>query len=335
MLVTIIIPAHNRQELIGATLDSVREQVYRPIEIVVVDDGSTDGTPEAVTDWKRALPAGADLQIRCYRQVNRGAPAARNRGLALANGRFIQFLDSDDRLAPTKLRDQVRALKRSPRADFAFSRWEYFGEKIPGYSPYWAEDFRADRNRLINLMLQENRRHYLPLHTGSTLYRREFCRRLGGWDEDLRCYQDVVYNTRALVLAERFCYVPRVQMFARRTTGEHVSGPLASEEKARSVLLGLGRIRDILRQHGALSPHRRFLLGKALVFLAWGAFAAGAFRAGDRAVLRASRICPASSMRLVAGLTRLLSSCGAGRLAPQMQVLWKRVPACIKRAMRW
>jgi glycosyltransferase involved in cell wall biosynthesis/MoaA/NifB/PqqE/SkfB family radical SAM enzyme len=101
-LVTVIIPAHNAARTIGRTLDSVSAQTYRDLEIIVVDDGSTDQTPTIVRTHSRVDP-----RIRLIRQDNAGVAAARNRGVSEARGSFVAPVDADDLWEPTKIAKQM------------------------------------------------------------------------------------------------------------------------------------------------------------------------------------------------------------------------------------
>ena len=91
-----VIPVYNRALLLLDSVDSVIAQTYRPIEIILVDDGSTDDTPDVLADLVHRWP---DL-LRVVRQANAGPGPARQRGLESARGDFVQFLDSDDLLLP-------------------------------------------------------------------------------------------------------------------------------------------------------------------------------------------------------------------------------------------
>ncbi len=106
-LVSVVIPAFNNAPTIGETLQTVREQTYRPLEIIVVDDGSTDTTAEIVSAHMLRDP-----RIRLIRQGNSGVAAARNRGVAESAGDFIAFLDADDLWRPAKIARQMEALGR-------------------------------------------------------------------------------------------------------------------------------------------------------------------------------------------------------------------------------
>src|SRR5947207_15233453 len=88
-LVSVIIPSYNRANILGETLDSVLAQSYTEFEAIVVDDGSTDRTPDVVAEY-------TDPRVRYFYKPNGGLSSARNFGLQLANGEFIAFLDSDD-----------------------------------------------------------------------------------------------------------------------------------------------------------------------------------------------------------------------------------------------
>jgi glycosyltransferase involved in cell wall biosynthesis len=106
--VSIIIPTYNRGWIIKEAIDSVMVQDYRDFELIIVDDGSTDNTPDILNSYR------GDIKI--FRQENQGVSAARNRGLAEASGRFIAFLDSDDLWLPRKLKRQVDFFSSNPDA---------------------------------------------------------------------------------------------------------------------------------------------------------------------------------------------------------------------------
>lgn len=118
--VSVIIPAYNCARFIDETLESCFRQTVKPYEIIVVDDGSTDGTGGK-------LKAYADCGlIRCASQKHGERCAARNRGLEMAEGRLIQFLDADDLLHPEKLERQIEYLHRNPDFDGVYSSTVYF-----------------------------------------------------------------------------------------------------------------------------------------------------------------------------------------------------------------
>ena len=108
--VSVIIPTYNRANLVCRAIDSALAQTHPDIEIIVVDDGSTDDTAERLAIY--------DQRIRVIRQPNAGVGAARNSGIALAGGEFIAFLDSDDDWLPWKLSAQIAAFQQRPELQF-------------------------------------------------------------------------------------------------------------------------------------------------------------------------------------------------------------------------
>ena len=104
--ISVIIPSYNRAHLLPRCLNSVISQEYAPVEIIVVDDGSTDSTRDLL---KRSYPG-----IRLITQVNKGVSAARNVGISAAKGDWLAFLDSDDTWFPGKLRRQAQTIETSP-----------------------------------------------------------------------------------------------------------------------------------------------------------------------------------------------------------------------------
>jgi glycosyltransferase involved in cell wall biosynthesis len=118
--VSIVLPTYNRADVIGQAVDSVRRQTFEDWELLVVDDGSTDGSAE--------LLAGLDRRIEVIRQENAGVYAARNTGLGRARGRWIAFLDSDDQWAPHYLDLVTSFLNHHPDAAFVTTEfWEDWG----------------------------------------------------------------------------------------------------------------------------------------------------------------------------------------------------------------
>src|SRR5206468_2542019 len=95
-LVSVIVPTYNRVDLAAEAFDSVWRQTYRPVELLVVDDGSTEDVAGVVEGLQQCSAGDDSFQVRFLVQQHAGAPAARNLGLIESHGQFIQFLDSDD-----------------------------------------------------------------------------------------------------------------------------------------------------------------------------------------------------------------------------------------------
>lgn len=172
--ISVVIPCFNGGADLPETLASLEAQTIQDFEIILVDDGSTDAPTLAVL---AALPK----HIRVIRQDNLGLPAARNRGMRQARGRYLLPLDCDDMLEPTFLAETLGALSAHPQIAFAFAQMRLTGE-LRGTT-------RKAYNPFVQLFLNQ-----LPY---CLLLRKEAWERLGGYDESLRSgYEDWEFNIR-------------------------------------------------------------------------------------------------------------------------------------------
>jgi glycosyltransferase involved in cell wall biosynthesis len=178
--VSIIIPTYNRQEYVQEAIDSVLAQTYTDYEIIVVDDGSTDGTGEA-------LQARYGSRIRYLWQENQGESVARNHGIELAQGEYIAFLDSDDLWLPSKLEQQVAYLEASQNVGMLFARAWLIDEHGARYGedPH-VTSRRTPRSLTINDLLMQNS----VSGPSTVLIRREALANSGGFDPEIKYGED-------------------------------------------------------------------------------------------------------------------------------------------------
>lgn len=187
-LVSVIIPTYNRAEYLVRALASVARQDYRPIEVVVVDDGSTDDTPQVLREQKQTLAAGG-VELITHFQKNQRAPKARNVGMKLATGSIYAFLDSDDLWFDGFAATLVNLLERYPSAGLAFSG-------IVVIDP----DDRVQFHRSARLPAEpqegslarpfESILRYMPLQTSGVMVRRSVVEDVGDFDLDLPVVED-------------------------------------------------------------------------------------------------------------------------------------------------
>jgi glycosyltransferase involved in cell wall biosynthesis len=177
--VSVIIPVYNGECFLAEAIQSVLDQTLPPDEIIVVDDGSTDGTATIVA----RLAAGAPLPLRYVYQENRGASAARNVGIRLAQGRALAFQDADDLWMPQKQARQLALLEADPPADIVTGLTQQFadaavppGEGLPDPLPNPYADF----------------------HLQSKLIRAAVFERVGLLDEALTFGEDLDWLVRAI-----------------------------------------------------------------------------------------------------------------------------------------
>lgn len=222
-LASIIIPTFNREKLLDETLASAVAQAYRPIEIVVVDDGSTDNTQSVVDRWQQSCGQHSDTAIRYFHQSNSGVGSARNRGLMESRGEFIQFLDSDDILHPRKLEIHIGLLQRYPESSYAFSHMTRFEDlhEWPQISVECAKLADAADFYCSPLML-----------TMVGVYRRATCYAAGPWLEDISLGEDEEWSFRALLSISKLVYLPQ-NLCAFR---DHAGPRLTDVQKVRRGL---------------------------------------------------------------------------------------------------
>ena len=196
--VSAIIPVYNGAATVGCAIRSVLAQQFDGLEIIVVDDGSTDSTPAALEEW------GA--RIRVIRQPNRGPAAARNNGARTARGEYLAFLDADDAWLPGKLIAMVPALDRAqPQAVLAYSRFtqvDSSGREVE--EPFFTTD--CDHAPSMNDMLAR----WWPILTSTVVMRRDTFEACGGFSEEFRLagYEDPYLWIVARERGE-FVYLPQ------------------------------------------------------------------------------------------------------------------------------
>jgi glycosyltransferase involved in cell wall biosynthesis len=171
-VVSVIIPTHNREDLIGETIQSVLDQTFTDFEILVVDNGSTDATC-------RVIEGIGDSRIHYYYQENTGGPAGpRNTGIKKARGQYIAFLDSDDLWLKDKLALQVEILDSDPQVGLTYGSCNPFGDRGDDLDQSVARLPSEVGMMFEKLFLSWN---YIPCLTVMT--RRSILERIGGFDE--------------------------------------------------------------------------------------------------------------------------------------------------------
>ncbi len=178
-LVSILVPLYNKVDWVASTIQSAIDQIYSNTEIVVIDDGSTDGSADRVA-------AITDPRIRLVSRPNRGANATRNELLELARGEFVQYLDADDLLDPTKLELQVAGLLSGADVSLSAVRIQ---REVAG--PPSAEIVNADG--LFKSLVARGFLTIAPLHRRASLVE------VGGWDDQLPASQEFDLHLRLFV----------------------------------------------------------------------------------------------------------------------------------------
>lgn len=315
LLVSVVMPAYNAQCFVGEAIDSVLAQKHANLEIVVVDDGSTDGTADIVRSYGD--------RVVYVRQENAGPARARNAAIARSRGEMIAIIDSDDLWVPGKLAKQVDFLLNNPEVGLVFGDMECFNESgtvlrsafeklkfIPGDRP----------GIVANAFARLLRYNTIP---GNVLMRRTCYERVGGYDEELRRCEDWDLWIRIARLYPIGC-IPEV-LLRKRIHGGNLTG------NARSMAVDGIRVQEkVLRQFPEDVPQAgvdmRRLLAESYFGLGYFDWNDGDLSAARRSFGRSLRCAPGSRVVLY-----WLVSCLPGGIIASLRSLVVRF-RCLTRA---
>ncbi|PZV06832.1 MAG: glycosyl transferase family A [Leptolyngbya sp.] len=201
--VSVVVPVYNGEATLAKTLESILNQTFSDLEVVVIDDGSTDGTLAVLSNFK-------DPRIKIFSYENGGLPVARNRGINRATGEFISFIDADDLWSIDKLEQQVQALNHHPQAGVAYS-WTAFVDE-QGEFLYARESSYLEGDVYPQLLV----RNFIS--SGSNiLVRRSVIETVGLFDPQLQSVEDWEYYLR-LATHCHFAVVKQHQIFYRKSS---------------------------------------------------------------------------------------------------------------------
>jgi glycosyltransferase involved in cell wall biosynthesis len=208
-LISCVIPVYNGERFLAEALDSVLAQTYRPLEILLSDDGSTDGTPKVAARYAQ--------QIRYLRQANAGPASARNRGLELAEGDFVALLDSDDLWHPEKLERQMARFEKDADLEVCVTHFQNF----------WTSEMGDEEQQQENDPLLKP----WPGYAVPTMLARRyvFTEKVGLYDEQVRHGENTEWFLRAAERNIRIDLLPDVLVrrrlyddnFTRRDASQH------------------------------------------------------------------------------------------------------------------
>lgn len=217
-LVSIIIPCYNAAEWIKEAIDSCLAQTYKPIEIIVVDDGSTDNSVNIVSLY------GDSVHIE--RGVNLGGSVARNRGFAISKGDYVIFLDADDFIAPRMVETLIKELWGTTNT-VAACRWWYFILKDTVWVPVEGRLLEPNKEDPLYCWLEG---YFIPCH--ALLWPREIIENIGGWDETLTANQDGDLMFRALLNGAKLITVNEGGAYYRKYGASYKSVSTSTSQRS-------------------------------------------------------------------------------------------------------
>ena len=223
--VSVIIPAHNAARFIHETIKSVRDQAFEDLEIILVDDGSTDSIREF-------FPEFSAVGVKCFSQTKSGASTARNYGLEVATGDYIQFLDADDLLHPDKLRVQLQHMIQQ-EVELSFTLWSSFTGTLKSERRVsYLHDYKASKSGLEMLASFGNDGWFVPVHAWLTS--RTLLKKAGYWNPNLSTNDDGEFFSRVLCHCDRLVCVDHHFAYYRHENQNSLSR-LNTERKLESA----------------------------------------------------------------------------------------------------
>lgn len=238
-MISVVIPLYNKKECVAHTLECVLNQTYQEFEVVVVDDGSTDGSAEVVEGF-------TDERIRLTRQENGGVSAARNRGIKEARSEYVAFLDADDEWKPEHLQTLVGLMEKYPQCGAYSTNYEFKqGEKVKptilNRIPFEGED-----GVLTNYFEVASCSHP-PVCTSAVCVKKSLLNEIGGFPVGIKSGEDLLTWTRIAIRTDWayslkatavFCLGEEERSQPRR---RHVE-----EDPVGDILTDLGRHNDVI-----------------------------------------------------------------------------------------
>lgn len=244
-LASVLIPAYNAGETITATLDSVAKQIYRPVEVILIDDGSTDQTHALIQDWIQSAKSLNGFTVRCLKQTNQGLLACRNRSTLESRGEFIQYLDADDLLHPEKLALSIAILKQNPTLDVVISRTFKFWQ---------AQELTEKLQSRPATQPWTHRETHAPIighafwYTPGPVFHRRAVSAAGPFPLDVHpVAEELEFHARIKCTAKNFQYLPQVMAFHRTGHSQQLTRKLLNLYQGK--VNGSRWVAKIMAQH--------------------------------------------------------------------------------------
>lgn len=247
--VSILIPLYNAEYYIAETIDSIIKQTYKNIEIIIVDDGSTDNSYEIAQNY-------ASEKVKVVQQANKGACAARNKALELSTGEYIVFFDADDIMYKDKIKNQMELAEKYGEDYIYSSQWIPFTGKLPTVFPPKTiidKNFDSPIDWLTTSWLHRSGA------VGIWLTPKKLIEQAGKWDESLKQNQDGEFFFRVLLKSKGVKYADSAYLFYRKDVHTSIT-KTNNPEKSQDIL------KTYISYENVLKIKNTYAIRKALAF---------------------------------------------------------------------
>lgn len=241
-LVSILIPLYNAERYFSETTESLLAQTYKNIEIIIIDDGSTDNSLNIARQYE-----GQHEHIKVYTQENSGAQVARNKAFEMSNGEYIQYFDADDIMHPDKISSQIDALREYCFQDtiVATGKWKMFTDSIDKVvcrdqiiDKSYNDKFLYFKDSWENLEYIIGQSWLIPKHIND---------KIGGWNTRLISNQDGEFFTRVAYGADKIIFVNKSVVYYRKNVANSITSKKLSVSSMRSRLDSYYMYADLVR----------------------------------------------------------------------------------------
>lgn len=268
-LVSIIIPAYNGEAYLKQAITSVFEQTYPHYELIIINDGSSDRTLDVIVECKSLLEQNQyehkPQDFTCVSQANQGVAIARNKGLEIAKGEYIAFLDQDDFWLPHKLADQVALFEQDQNLGLVNSGWNIVdseGEILSVVQPWQNSDSLTPQELII----------WKPIFLGAMLFRRSWLDKTTGFNPNLAQTSDVELGLQLGAIACPAAWLKRATVGYRQHDQNVSNNALAQTEELNQMLEQFFASADLAPAIKALEAKSRY---QSLVWSAWRLYNSG------------------------------------------------------------
>lgn len=311
VLISVVLPVFNGEGTVRETIQCVLDQTLQDLELIVVNDGSTDRTAELLDQIQ-------DPRVKVFSFKNAGLSASRNRGLALANGDYISFIDADDLWAPQKLASQAALMEQSDQTAVVYSWTDFINGA--GEFLHAGTHARSSGNLYKQLFIANF------LESGSNvMIRREALVAVGGFDESLTAAEDWDCFLK-LARHHSFAVVPEVHVFYRQPAASMSSNFLRQEKECLRVIN-----RALQATPEQLQPLRPLSLSNLYLYLVTKALQFPLTRAKGRAALRFLAIAISTQPALLHQRRKLLTILG---LKTVCGLTWPKAYPWLQKSLR-